>query len=209
MDEEIEEDGEDDADAFERETDVNEVKREPGLWKTPGWTDGDFGWDGARMHGTLIHWSYERGFGLIQPSDGGHTLLVHVSRLEHGPGSVHKGDEVTFVRQFDRRKGVWLAADVELSKEGLEVESERNSGTVVTWNDERGYGFIKPDEGSENIFCHVSGFVDPFFIPQVGDAVTYKIQVNTTTEATQAREIRCEGQDENNPWGIPPDMSAD
>jgi len=34
--------------------------------------------------------------------------------------------------------------------------AQRRRGTIVTWNDERGYGFIRPEGGGRDLFFHVT-----------------------------------------------------
>lgn len=38
--------------------------------------------------------------------------------------------------------------------------SEERSGTVLSFNNEKGYGFIRPDGGGDNVFFHISDVLD-------------------------------------------------
>lgn len=47
------------------------------------------------------------------------------------------------------------------------------SGTVKFFNDSKGFGFIKPEDGGEDIFVHVSGLEDEI---RENDQVTYDVE---------------------------------
>jgi len=54
-------------------------------------------------------------------------------------------------------------------------------GTVKWFSDDKGYGFISPEEGSEDLFVHHTGIVgNGFKSLQEGDKVSY--------EATQGKK---------------------
>lgn len=59
----------------------------------------------------------------------------------------------------------------------------RLTGTVVEWNDDRGFGFIRPDNGRTDVFFHVSAF-NAHGRPEKGLMVTF------STESMQNRNTR-------------------
>jgi uncharacterized membrane protein YsdA (DUF1294 family)/cold shock CspA family protein len=54
------------------------------------------------------------------------------------------------------------------------MESGRVDGLLVSWNDDRGFGFLRPADGSSNVFVHISSFGRMAGRPQVGDIVSYR-----------------------------------
>ncbi len=46
-------------------------------------------------------------------------------------------------------------------------------GTVKFFNETKGFGFIKPANGGQDIFVHVSGLIDEI---RENDQVTYEVQ---------------------------------
>jgi len=57
------------------------------------------------------------------------------------------------------------------------VETKVATGTIKTWIDDRGFGFIRPDDGRGDVFVHVKSFeAARLGIPNEGDRVTYDVE---------------------------------
>lgn len=65
---------------------------------------------------------------------------------------------------------------------------ERKEGKVKNWNDEKGFGFIDPIEGGENIFVHRSSLSDGLSLP-AGGLVTYHLEFDAGKGKTRAKNV--------------------
>ena len=54
----------------------------------------------------------------------------------------------------------------------------RFEGTIKTWNDERGFGFIEPALGGEDIFVHIKAFQNRSARPAVGQFVSFAVELS-------------------------------
>lgn len=54
----------------------------------------------------------------------------------------------------------------------------RFEGTITTWHDDRGFGFITPTHGGADIFVHVKAFRRRDVRPAVDQRVTFAVELN-------------------------------
>ncbi|NEQ65293.1 MAG: cold shock domain-containing protein [Symploca sp. SIO2D2] len=52
-------------------------------------------------------------------------------------------------------------------------------GKLTTWKDERGFGFIKPEQGGKEVFLHISALKGAKRRPKVGDTILYKLTTDS------------------------------
>lgn len=50
-----------------------------------------------------------------------------------------------------------------------------HKGQLIRWKDDRGFGFIQPDDGSQEVFLHITALKDVNHRPQVGDLICYQL----------------------------------
>jgi len=146
-------------------------------------TGGDLGGTG-QLTGVACRWS-DKGFGFIKPDDGSEDVFCHASAIRDG-NALREGEKVRFDKSYDERKGKDRADNVT----GGVTEEERprggggggggfrgeprpgkSLGTACRWNPS-GFGFIKPEDGGEDLFCHFSEIKDGRMLRE-GDRVEY------------------------------------
>lgn len=54
----------------------------------------------------------------------------------------------------------------------------RFAGQLISWNAERGFGFIEPAEGGQEIFLHVSAVPTQLRPPKIGQRFTFEVELN-------------------------------
>lgn len=133
--------------------------------------------------GTAMRWNAQKGFGFISPDDGGDDIFCHFSAIEDG-AMLQEGAKVTFEIVYDELKGKSRAEQVtggspredfggsdsgygQSRGGGGEIQGGvtgepppgMQQGTVKFWT-AKGFGFISPDDGSDDLFCHFSAIAD-------------------------------------------------
>ena len=136
----------------------------------------------GKSTGVALRWN-AKGFGFIKPDEGGEDLFCHFSSILDGK-CLKEGSTVQFIKKYDERKGKDRAEEV---TGGAPEDEDRGGfggggsygggggrstggvsgpppagkmqGTAKRWN-EKGFGFIGPDDGGEDLFCHFSDIQD-------------------------------------------------
>ena len=120
-----------------------------------------------RETGTVKWFNDQKGFGFIKPDDGGDDLFAHVSGITDG-SMLAEGSTVSYVKQYDDRRGKERAEEITGGCEEPEWDPEAGSGgvtgpppagmlqgTAKFWN-QKGFGFIQREDGGEDVFVHIS-----------------------------------------------------
>ena len=67
--------------------------------------------------GTVKWFNSEKGYGFIQPDNGGKDVFVHISAVEQsGMGSLAEGDKLTFEEIADRKSGKTSAGNLQAAQ---------------------------------------------------------------------------------------------
>lgn len=64
--------------------------------------------------GTVKWFNGQKGYGFIQPDNGGNDVFVHISAVERaGLGSLQEGQKLSFELEQDRRSGKMSAGQLQ------------------------------------------------------------------------------------------------
>eukprot|EP00421_Protoceratium_reticulatum_P023373 CAMPEP_0168397726 /NCGR_PEP_ID=MMETSP0228-20121227/21213_1 /TAXON_ID=133427 /ORGANISM="Protoceratium reticulatum, Strain CCCM 535 (=CCMP 1889)" /LENGTH=93 /DNA_ID=CAMNT_0008411209 /DNA_START=59 /DNA_END=337 /DNA_ORIENTATION=+ len=66
------------------------------------------------------------------------------------------------------------------------------SGTVKNWNDEKGFGFIGPDDGGEDVFMHRTALPQGEEVQQ-GDSVRFDVSWDDRKGKSKANNVTVVG----------------
>ena len=148
--------------------------------------------------GVCLRWN-EKGFGFIKPDDGGEDIFCHFSSITDG-NVLREGAAVTFIKDWDERKNKDRAEQVTGGSQedrgggkgfgggGIPGAGEgRCTGVALRWN-EKGFGFIKPDDGGEDIFCHSSSIKDGDSLVQ-GALISYVKEWDERKNKDRAEQV--------------------
>ncbi len=86
------------------------------LIERPGWAFAlsDTGKVISMATGTVKWFNGTKGFGFIQPDDGGNDVFVHISAVERaGMRSLNEGQKVSFELERDQRSGKMSAGQLQ------------------------------------------------------------------------------------------------
>lgn len=125
--------------------------------------------------GTVTWYEPAKGYGFVTPDGGRGEVFVHSSAIVGG-GVVSEGQRVAFL-VVDGEKGPQadhlLPLGAETGRPG--VPADGADGTVSWYDDTKGFGFVAPDSGGEDVFVHVSALGSGLTELAEGARVTYDV----------------------------------
>jgi CspA family cold shock protein len=155
-----------------------------------GLSAGAGGADGA--DGTVSWYDEDKGFGFINPDSGAGDVFVHARALAEGLTWLAEGDRVAYEvvggEKGPQARGVHLVQGAEpqtapqrsapgaaAGPASREVPARGGEGVVARYDGDRGFGFITPDAGGDDLFAHVSVIMGSGPL-QKGDRVRYAVR---------------------------------
>jgi cold shock protein len=138
--------------------------------------------------GTVAWYEPGKGYGFITPDGGGPEIFVHSSAIVGG-GVIADGQRVAFlIVEGDKgpQAGHLLPLGAEAARQA--VASDGADGTVSWYDPDKGFGFVTPESGGEDVFVHVRALTAGLTELSEGDRVIYDVAVSE--KGPQARNVQ-------------------
>ena len=136
--------------------------------------------------GTMSWYEPGKGYGFAAPDGGGAEVFVHSSAIVTG-GIGAEGQRVAFMIGEGER-GPQAEHLIPLGPDAAPpVVADGADGTVAWFDEEKGFGFISPDAGGEDVFAHVRAFAEGLTWLVEGDRVAFSVVVSD--KGPQARDV--------------------
>lgn len=136
--------------------------------------------------GTVAWYEPAKGYGFATPDAGGPEVFVHSSAIVTG-GVVSAGQRVAFLIA-DGERGPQAEHLLPLGAGAGELRAVDGADGTVSWYDEgKGFGFVSPDSGGEDVFVHVRALAEGLTWLTGGDRVTYEVVLGD--KGPQARDL--------------------
>lgn len=141
--------------------------------------------------GTVTWYEPAKGYGFIAPDGGGAEIFVHSSAIVGG-GVVSEGQRVAFL-VVEGEKGPQADHLLPLGAQAAAPTAAADGGDgTVTWYDAgKGFGFVTPDVGGEDVFVHARSLTGGVTELSEGDRVTYEVVAGE--RGPQASDVRLVG----------------
>ena len=123
--------------------------------------------------GTVSWYEPAKGYGFVTPDDGRVEIFVHSSAIVGG-GVISEGQRVAFL-VVDGEKGPQADHLLPLGAAAARSASDGADGTVSWYDDTKGFGFVAPDSGGEDVFVHVSALGSGLTELSEGARVTFDV----------------------------------
>lgn len=140
--------------------------------------------------GTVAWYEPGKGYGFITPDGGRGEIFVHSSAIVGG-GVISEGQRVAFL-VVDGEKGPQADHLLPLGAQAAPAQAPDGAdGTVTFFDPDKGFGFIAPDGGGDDLFVHARSLVGGLRELSDGDRVTYVVAEGD--RGPQARDVELVG----------------
>ena len=124
--------------------------------------------------GTIAWYEPGKGYGFAKPDGGGAEIFVHSSAIVTG-GVVAAGQRVAFVI-VEGERGPQAEHVIPLAAGAGEPAADDGADGTVSWYDEeKGFGFVTPDAGGDDVFVHAKALAEGLTWLTEGDRVAYEV----------------------------------